>query len=60
MIIKIIGTWIQEKWCGLKFFTVNRMVPVSNQPIELHAIMFLYNKFLERPLDDAGAFKRTK
>ena len=44
----------------LTHLAVNRNVSSSTQALALNALMFLYNKFLEQPLGDVSAFKRSK
>jgi integron integrase len=44
----------------LTHLAVNRTVSVSTQNIALNALVFLYNKYLEKPLADISAFKRAK
>jgi len=46
-----------------KFLThlaVNRSVSTSTQSIALNALVFLYNKFLEKPLGDLSDFRRVR
>ena len=44
----------------LTHLAVNRGVSASTQTLALNSLMFLYNKFLEKPLGDVSAFKRSK
>jgi len=44
----------------LTHLAVNREVSASTQALALNSLMFLYNKFLEQPLGDVSAFKRSK
>ncbi len=44
----------------LTHLAINRTVSVSTQSIVLNALVFLYDKFLEKPLGDMSAFKRAK
>jgi len=44
----------------LTHLAVNRGVSASTQALALNSLMFLYNKFLEKPLGDVSAFKRSK
>lgn len=44
----------------LTHLAVNRTVSASTQSVALNALVFLYNKFLEQPLADVSAFRRTK
>ncbi|MGJ8619503.1 MAG: integron integrase [Methylophilaceae bacterium] len=44
----------------LTHLAVNRSVSMSTQKLALNALVFLYNKFLERPLTDVSAFVRVK
>jgi integron integrase len=44
----------------LTHLAVNRAVSASTQALALNSLMFLYNKFLEQPLGDVSAFKRSK
>lgn len=43
----------------LTYLAVKRQVATATQSIALNAIVFLYAKFFERPLDDIGAFRRS-
>jgi len=46
-----------------KFLThlaVNRSVSISTQSIALNALVFLYGKYLERPLENISDFRRVK
>ena len=44
----------------LTFMAVDRKVAIATQKIVLNALVFLYNKFLERPLGDLSSFRRAK
>lgn len=44
----------------LKHLVVERNVAASTQNQALNALVFLYEKVLERPLGDLGAFKRSR
>ena len=44
----------------LTHLAVNRSVSISTQALALNALVFLYNKFLEKPLGDLSEFKRVK
>lgn len=44
----------------LTHLAVNRNVSASTQALALNSLMFLYNKFLEQPLGDVSAFRRSK
>ena len=44
----------------LTHLAVNREVSASTQALALNSLMFLYNKFLEQPLGDVSAFRRSK
>lgn len=44
----------------LTHLAVNRSVSKSTQSIALNALVFLYNKFLEKPLGDLSEFRRVK
>lgn len=44
----------------LTHLAVNRKVSSSTQTLALNSLMFLYNKFFEKPLGDVSAFKRSK
>lgn len=44
----------------LTHLSVNRSVSISTQSIALNALVFLYNKFLEKPLGDLSEFKRVR
>lgn len=44
----------------LTHLAVNRAVSISTQSLALNAIVFLYNKFLEKPLENIGDFRRVK
>ena len=44
----------------LTHLAVNRNVSASTQALALNSLIFLYNKFLEQPLGDVSAFKRSK
>lgn len=43
----------------LTHLAVNRGVSASTQSIALNSLAYLYNKFLEQPLPDMSAFKRS-
>lgn len=43
----------------LTHLAVDRTVSASTQSLALNALAFLYNKFLERPLGELGAFRRS-
>ena len=43
----------------LTFLAVDRNVSPATQRIALNALSFLYNKFLDKPLGDVSAFKRS-
>ena len=43
----------------LTFLAVERTVSAATQTIALNSQVFLYSKFLEQPLGDIGAFRRT-
>ncbi|CAG0908366.1 unnamed protein product [Cyprideis torosa] len=44
----------------LTHLAVNRRVSPSTQSLALNALVFLYDKFLEMPLGDVSAFRRSK
>ncbi|MGV6815968.1 MAG: integron integrase [Thiotrichales bacterium] len=44
----------------LTHLAVNRTVSASTQSLALNALVFLYDKFLEKPLGDLGQFRRAK
>jgi len=44
----------------LTYLAVNRKVSSSTQALALNALMFLYNKYLEKPIEDMNEFKRAK
>lgn len=44
----------------LTHLAVNRSVSISTQKLALNALVFLYNKFLDQPLNDVSAFVRVK
>ena len=44
----------------LTYLAVKRKVSASTQALALNSLMFLYNKFLEQPLGDVSAFKRSR
>lgn len=44
----------------LTHLAVNRNVSISTQSIALNAIVFLYSKFLNKPLGNIGDFRRVK
>jgi len=44
----------------LTHLAVNRTVSISTQSIALNAIVFLYTKFLQKPLTDIGDFRRVR
>ena len=44
----------------LSYLAVNRKVSSSTQALALNALMFLYNKYLEQPIEDMSEFKRAK
>jgi len=44
----------------LTHLAVNRNVSISTQKLALNALVFLYNKFLDQPLNDIAAFVRVK
>lgn len=43
----------------LTFLVVRRNVAAATQSVALNALVFLYDKFLQRPLGDIGAFRRS-
>ena len=44
----------------LTHLAADRAVAASTQAVALNALAFLYNKFLQRPLGDIGAFRRAE
>ena len=44
----------------LTFLAVDRKVAAATQSVALNALVFLYNKFLDRPLTNVGNFRRAK
>src|SRR5690606_26356038 len=44
----------------LTHLAVNRNVSASTQSVALNALAFLYNQFLEQPIQNAGEFRRAK
>lgn len=44
----------------LTYLAVDRTVSASTQSLALNSLVFLYNKFLEQPLGDISAFRRSK
>jgi len=44
----------------LTHLAVNRTVSISTQSIALNAIVFLYSKFMQKPLSDISEFRRVK
>lgn len=54
----VMGAKEVEKF--LTHLAVERTVSISTQSIALNAIVFLYSKFLEKPLGDISAFRRVK
>jgi integron integrase len=44
----------------LTYLAVNQKVASSTQALALNALMFLYNKFLEKPINDMTEFRRSK
>lgn len=44
----------------LTFLAVERKVAAATQSVALNSLVFLYNKFLDRPLTCAGNFRRSK
>ena len=44
----------------LTYLAVERKVASSTQALALNALMFLYNKYLEKPIEDMTEFKRSK
>ena len=44
----------------LTHLAVNRDVSASTQAIALNSLAYLYNKFLEQPIEDMGEFKRAR
>ena len=44
----------------LTFLAVDRNVAAATQSVALNALVFLYNKCLDRPLTNAGNFRRAK
>jgi integron integrase len=43
----------------LTYLAIDRTVSSSTQAVALNSLAFLYNKFLEKPLGNLGAFKRS-
>jgi integron integrase len=43
----------------LTHLAVNRNVAAATQAVALNALVFLYDKFLQQPLGDIGAFRRS-
>lgn len=43
----------------LTFLVVKRQVAAATQAVALNALVFLYDKFLSRPLGNIGAFRRS-
>jgi len=44
----------------LTYLAVKRTVSISTQSIALNSIVFLYSKFLKKPLEDISNFRRVK
>lgn len=44
----------------LSFLSVDRKVSIATQKLALNALAFLYNRYLDRPLQDIGGFQRAK
>jgi len=44
----------------LTFLTVDRGVSAATQKLALNALAFLYNRFLNMPLANAGGFRRSR
>ena len=44
----------------LTYLAVNRKVSSSTQALALNALMFLYNKYLEKPIENMTEFKRAR
>tara|TARA_R110002096_G_scaffold17139_1_gene58972 strand:+ start:264 stop:1238 length:975 start_codon:yes stop_codon:yes gene_type:complete len=44
----------------LTYLAVNQKVASSTQALALNALMFLYNKFLDKPIEEMTEFKRSK
>lgn len=44
----------------LTHLAVNRTVSASTQKVALNALVFLYHKFLDKPLGDVSQFRRTR
>jgi len=44
----------------LTFLSVERRVSVATQKLALNSLAFLYNRFLDQPLGDVRAFKRSR
>ncbi len=44
----------------LTYLAVERKVSAATQSLALNALAYLYNKFLEAPLEDMGEFKRAR
>ena len=43
----------------LTFLAVERNVAAATQAIALNALVFLYSKYMEKPLGDLGAFRKS-
>lgn len=50
---------MQEIEAFLTYLAVKRTVSSSTQKVALNALAFLYNKFLQKPIGDLGAFNRA-
>jgi integron integrase len=48
-----------EVMAFLTFLAVERTVAVATQKIALNALAFLYNKFLDKPIGELGAFNKS-
>ena len=44
----------------LTYLAVNRKVSSSTPALALNALMFLYNKYMDKPIEDMKEFKRAK
>jgi len=44
----------------LTFLSVERRVSMATQKLALNALAFLYNRFLDQPLGDVSAFRRSR
>lgn len=55
---KLLGRQEVERF--LTYLAVKRKVAKSTQALALNALMFLYNKFLEKPIDDMTEFQQSK